>query len=191
MPAVSTELQNLTPVFEMIEVIYLAKITIASILGGIVGYSVRKTHPNGIRIFGITALSACGFSEIAIHLYYIYQVDYTFNIIAGVVTGIGFLGAGLIFEDRHNAVRGISAAATLWAAAVIGMAIGINMYIIGFGMTVIVFLSYLFSGAEHKTPSSTIDTLTINGNGNSNGNGNDHTQTFPHSVSLNHTDNIK
>ncbi|MCL1124473.1 MgtC/SapB family protein [Shewanella surugensis] len=178
MPAVSSELQNLTPVFDMIEVIYLFKIAVASILGGIIGFSVRKTHPNGIRIFGITALSACGFSEIAIHLYYIYQVDYTFNIIAGVVTGIGFLGAGLIFQDRNNAVRGISAAATLWAAAVIGMAIGINMYIIGFGMTVIVFLSYLFSGSEHKTQTASIAAID------------DNATAFPHSVPLDKIEKI-
>ncbi|ODN41910.1 MgtC/SapB family protein [Piscirickettsia litoralis] len=149
MTTVSSELQNLYPTFDIIELIYLLKIAIAFILGGVVGFSVRKTHPNGIRIFGITALSACAFSEIAIHLFYLYKVDYTFNIIAGIVTGIGFLGAGLIFKDRNSDVRGISAAATLWAAAAVGMAIGINMYIIGTGMTIIVSLSY-FASASSK-----------------------------------------
>src|SRR3972149_4399634 len=51
------------------------------------------------------------------------------RVAAGIVPGIGFLGAGVIFREGYT-VRGITTAATIWAAAAIGMAIGRELYLV-------------------------------------------------------------
>jgi putative Mg2+ transporter-C (MgtC) family protein len=61
------------------------------------------------------------------------------RIAAGIVTGIGFLGAGVIFREGYT-VRGITTAATIWAAAAIGMAIGRELYLVAGLGTLIIFV---------------------------------------------------
>ena len=62
------------------------------------------------------------------------------RIAAQVVTGIGFLGAGLILKDGAN-VRNLTTAASLWVAASIGMAYGFNFHVVGLMVTVVVALT--------------------------------------------------
>jgi len=62
------------------------------------------------------------------------------RIAAQIVTGIGFLGAGVIIQDK-GAVRGLTTAATLWFNAGIGMAIGVGMVVIPISCTVIGFIA--------------------------------------------------
>ena len=57
----------------------------------------------------------------------------------GIVTGVGFLGAGMIYIQRGS-IRGLTTASGIWATCGIGMAIGSGMYIIGLSTTVIVLL---------------------------------------------------
>jgi len=61
------------------------------------------------------------------------------RVAAGIVTGIGFLGAGVIFREGYT-VRGITTAATIWAAAAIGMAIGRELYLVAAAGSILVFL---------------------------------------------------
>lgn len=74
----------------------------------------------------------------------------------GIVTGVGFLGAGIIFIQR-GAIRGLTTAAGVWATSGIGMAIGSGMYIIGISGTALVLLAQLILHnknlfmAAHKT----------------------------------------
>ncbi len=60
----------------------------------------------------------------------------------GIVTGVGFLGAGMIYVQRNN-IRGLTTAAGIWATSGIGMAIGSGMYLIGISATVIILLAQL------------------------------------------------
>ncbi|MDR2947259.1 MAG: MgtC/SapB family protein [Candidatus Adiutrix sp.] len=62
------------------------------------------------------------------------------RIAAQVVTGIGFLGAGLILKDGGN-VRNLTTAASLWVAASIGMAYGFNYHVVGLMVTLVVALT--------------------------------------------------
>ncbi|HEY5625600.1 MAG TPA: MgtC/SapB family protein, partial [Dehalococcoidia bacterium] len=57
---------------------------------------------------------------------------------AQIVTGIGFIGAGLIFREGYT-VRGITTAATIWAAAAMGMAVGMELYIVAVACAVLLF----------------------------------------------------
>ena len=67
----------------------------------------------------------------------------------GIVTGVGFLGAGTIYVQRSN-IRGLTTAAGLWATCGIGMAIGGGMYIIGFSSTIIILAAQLILHSRGK-----------------------------------------
>jgi putative Mg2+ transporter-C (MgtC) family protein len=67
----------------------------------------------------------------------------------GIVTGVGFLGAGTIYVQRSN-IRGLTTAAGLWATCGIGMAIGGGMYIIGFSATLIIIVAQLLLHSSGK-----------------------------------------
>lgn len=55
----------------------------------------------------------------------------------GIVIGVGFLGAGIIYVQRST-IKGLTTAAGIWATSGIGMAIGSGMYIIGISATIII-----------------------------------------------------
>ncbi len=86
----------------------------------------------------------------------------------GIVTGVGFLGAGIIFIQR-GAIRGLTTAAGVWATSGIGMAIGSGMYIIGISGTALVLLAQLILHsknlfmAAHKTKTLKIFGVTTPG----------------------------
>ena len=69
------------------------------------------------------------------------------NIAAQIVTGIGFLGVGLIFH-RENHVDGLTTAAGLWAAAAVGMAVGLSFYLLAIIATAVIFFVLMMD--EHK-----------------------------------------
>ncbi|NWL89143.1 MgtC/SapB family protein [Paenibacillus sp. 79R4] len=64
------------------------------------------------------------------------------RVAAGVVSGVGFLGAGMIFMQK-NTVRGLTTAAGIWATAGIGMAVGAGMYFMGIGVMIIIVIGQL------------------------------------------------
>lgn len=67
----------------------------------------------------------------------------------GIVTGVGFLGAGTIYVQRSN-IRGLTTAAGLWATCGIGMAIGGGMYVIGFSSTLIILTTQIILHSSGK-----------------------------------------
>lgn len=67
----------------------------------------------------------------------------------GIVTGVGFIGAGIIYVQRSN-IRGLTTAAGLWATSGIGMAIGGGMYVIGISGTIIILAAQLLLHKNSK-----------------------------------------
>ena len=66
------------------------------------------------------------------------------RIAANILTGIGFIGAGVVFKDGLN-VTGITTAATIWVTAALGMCIGCNNYLLAFeGMLLTLIVLFLF-----------------------------------------------
>ncbi|HED24923.1 MAG TPA: MgtC/SapB family protein [Firmicutes bacterium] len=124
------------------------RLLLAVILGGAIGFE-RESHnrPAGFRTHilvcaGSTLLmlvSAYGFTG---------QLGEGFisdpgRIAAGVVTGIGFLGAGTIIQQRGS-VRGLTTAATIWVVSGVGLAVGVGFYLGAILTTFFVMLSLLF-----------------------------------------------
>ncbi|MBX9851950.1 MAG: MgtC/SapB family protein [Cytophagaceae bacterium] len=111
-----------------IELILVLRICIAAILGGFIGWD-RERHGRdaGIRTYAAVALGSCVFGLVSLHA--TDSPDKT-RIASGVVMGIGFLGAGIIFKDQSG-VKGLTTAATIWTTASVGLAIAFGMYILG------------------------------------------------------------
>ena len=118
-------------------------LAIAAIVASfIIGYErFRKENPVGFRTLGLVSVGSCIFvmAGIAVSPYGSSEAG---RVIAQIISGIGFLGAGLIFT-RKDAVRGLTSAATVWVTAAVGMASGSGLVSLAIGMTV-VFLFTMF-----------------------------------------------
>jgi putative Mg2+ transporter-C (MgtC) family protein len=122
------------------ELIIISKLILSLILGGFIGYD-REKHGKeaGVRTYAAVCMGATIFTSIAEHLT---DTEGASRVIANIIVGIGFLGAGIITRDNmSNASQGLTTAATVWCTAGIGVSIGMNMFIIGiFSSAVLYFL---------------------------------------------------
>ena len=111
------------------EVTMVVRIVLAAVLGGAIGLQREKIgKPAGLRTHMLICIGACLFTLVSI---YAFQgpADPS-RVAAGVVAGIGFIGAGAIILRSHEGyVTGLTAAATIWVVAGIGVAIGSGLYI--------------------------------------------------------------
>lgn len=122
-----------------------ARVVVAGICGAVIGYERQnRLKEAGIRTHLIVALGAAlmmvvskyGFSDI------IGQDGVALDpsrIAAQIVTGVGFLGAGIIFVHKQS-VSGLTTAAGIWATSGIGMAIGAGLYFIGVASALLIIL---------------------------------------------------
>ncbi|HBF39353.1 MAG TPA: methyltransferase [Firmicutes bacterium] len=127
----------------------LLRILLASIFGAAIGFErTSKRKEAGIRTHFLVGLGSA--LIMIVSKYAFYDVLHTHSIVldpsriaAQVVSGIGFIGAGMIIFQRQT-VRGLTTAAGLWATAGIGLAIGAGMYWIGFSATILVLICLEF-----------------------------------------------
>lgn len=117
---------------ELRELTYLSialRIAAAFVMGGALGWErERRSRAAGLRTYMLVCVGAC---IIMLTNQYIYQVFHTGDPVrmgAQVVSGIGFLGAGTIVVTKQNQIKGLTTAAGLWAAAAVGLALGIGFY---------------------------------------------------------------
>jgi putative Mg2+ transporter-C (MgtC) family protein len=103
------------------------------IIGIIIGYErTLYNKPAGMRTFSLVSMGATLFTLISI-----YGAEYLnfdgivdpLRVSAQIVSGIGFIGAGVIYNSKNGGMKhGVTTAAELWVAAAVGMALGIGMY---------------------------------------------------------------
>ena len=107
----------------------LIKLVLALLCGGILGIERgRKKRPAGFRTYMLVCLGAALVMMTNEYISRIYGTVDPARMGAQVISGIGFLGAGTIIVTGNNRVKGLTTAAGLWAAACIGLAIGIGYY---------------------------------------------------------------
>ena len=112
----------------------VARLVLAAAVGGFVGLERElRGYPAGIRTLALVAIGATLFTEIS------QLLGGNDRVAAQIVTGIGFIGAGLIFREGYS-VRGITTASTIWAVAAMGMAIGLELYIVAVAGAVLLFV---------------------------------------------------
>ncbi len=116
------------------------RLLLAAALGAGIGYQrERANKPAGLRTHILISLGSALFTVVSIFGFGV-GVDPS-RVAAGVVTGIGFIGAGVILRGvRGEHVVGLTTAASIWAVAAIGMAAGVGMYLIATIVTVIAVL---------------------------------------------------
>lgn len=138
----------------------ILRLLIATIVAGIIGWDrEERSHPAGIRTHILVCLGACILAlcqiEICIQALNISRANpfltrvITANparLIAQIVSGIGFLGAGTIVVTRHF-VTGLTTAASLWVTAALGIVIGMGYYEIALpGAVLVIFVLIVLKG---------------------------------------------
>ncbi len=112
----------------------IGRLALAGVLGAVIGLERElRGYPAGIRTLALVTLGSALFTE-ASQLF----PGSDDRMAAQIVTGIGFLGAGVIFREGYT-VRGITTAATIWSAAGVGVAIGLELYFVAVFGTIFVF----------------------------------------------------
>jgi len=105
-------------------------------IGAIIGAEREyRTKTAGLRTMIMICLGSTLFTELSVTL----GVNSPDRIASNIVTGIGFLGAGVIFKDGLS-ISGITTATTIWITAALGMAVGAGEYYIAVGGTVVVLI---------------------------------------------------
>lgn len=136
---------------------FLIKMVLATIMGAIIGFERKSRNKEaGIRTHSIVALASA--LMMIISKYGFFDIDKydAARIASQVVSGIGFLGTGLIFI-KNNSVNGLTTAAGIWATAGIGLAMGAGLYAVAIcGTLLIVIVQILmykdaFLNKDHLT----------------------------------------
>ncbi len=117
----------------IIEAEIISKLILSAFLGMLVGLE-RQMHkkPAGMREHGLVCMGSSLFAVVSISFA-------SPLIAAGVVTGIGFIGAGAILHLK-NRIIGLTTAAELWVTAATGLAVGTGLYLISIVTTLLVLL---------------------------------------------------
>ena len=109
----------------------ILRLSVSVLLGGLIGFERQyKRRTAGLRTHILVCLGSCLIMLTSIYVFDIYKSQVPLDparIAAGIVTGIGFLGAGAIIREHGNGserVLGLTTAASLWVVAGIGMAVG-------------------------------------------------------------------
>jgi putative Mg2+ transporter-C (MgtC) family protein len=117
------------------EVEMAVRLVLSALFGAVVGFEREHAEkPAGMRTLGLVSLGAAAFTLASIYGF-LGPADPS-RIAAQVVTGVGFLGAGTILREGLT-VRGLTTAASIWAIAAVGVAVGAGMYILAVVGTVL------------------------------------------------------
>jgi putative Mg2+ transporter-C (MgtC) family protein len=117
----------------------LGRASLAALLGFAIGLEREfRGKSAGDRTFALLAFAAAAVTGIGAE---VLGPDGASRVIQGVVTGVGFLGAGLIFRRAPGDVRGLTTAASSWAATAIGVVVGMGAYVVAtFGAALVLVI---------------------------------------------------
>ena len=117
----------------------LGRASLGALFGLVIGLEREyRGKAAGERTFALLAFAAAGFTAGGELLL---GPTGTSRVIQGVVTGVGFLGAGLIFRRQPSDIRGLTTAAGAWAAAAVGAMVGMGAYLAaGLGAAIVVII---------------------------------------------------
>lgn len=121
----------------------IIRLVVALLLGALIG--VERVHAGkraGIRTLGLVSLGAALFVVISesVVAQYGYEID-PLRVTANIVTGIGFLGAGMIIMKEDH-ISNLTTAAGVWLAAAIGTAVGFGMFTTAVAVTTMVIITF-------------------------------------------------
>ncbi len=140
--------------FSIREATNIFRILFAAVAGGIIGFErEHKNRPAGLRTHALVSIGAAIVMLIPIELISSGVSTDKFDVTrlgAQVISGIGFLGAGTIIRNGAT-VKGLTTAASLWVAAIIGLAIGAGNYLTSFvSLCTVMFILKVFGSFEQR-----------------------------------------
>lgn len=114
------------------------KILCATIIGALIGYERTYLGKHaGIRTHALLCMATCGLTCLSELL----LPSETPRIISGIVQGIGFIGAGVIFLQKQDVVKGLTSSVILWMTGIIGIILGTEYYLISIPILICYFVS--------------------------------------------------
>jgi putative Mg2+ transporter-C (MgtC) family protein len=124
------------------------RLAVAMLIGCVIGLDRElRDKPAGLRTHALVTLGAALVAVVGIELSYdgtTFHPDAASRVLQGIITGIGFVGGGVILRDAEGGtVRGLTTAASVWVAAGLGIACGVGLWhtaLIGLGLTLLVLL---------------------------------------------------
>ena len=127
-------------IFQNIEQHQLLKVIVAIVIGGLLGLEREYRHKAaGMRTLTLICLGSTLFTMLSVELGYPSSPD---RVASNILTGVGFIGAGVIFKGDYT-IDGITTAATIWIASALGIAIGMSHYLLAAFSLVVVLLLLL------------------------------------------------
>ena len=137
-------------VFRDIDVVTVARVFLAFLLGGVVGFErERVRRPAGLRTHMLVAAGCACFTVASVYGFDgLGTVRDPARLAAQIITGIGFLGAGTIFRTGST-VRGLTTASSIWVTASIGVVAGLGMFWLAIFTTMLTwFALHILKNAE-------------------------------------------
>lgn len=135
----------LTQLTELTTLSAIVRVALATLLGILLGWErSRSGHNAGARTYAIVCVASCLATMTGMYLSTAYDADAS-RIAAQVISGVGFLGAGIILWRNKTTLSGLTTAAGLWAAACLGLAIGAGFYagaIAGFAAIFLLMIAF-------------------------------------------------
>ena len=115
--------------------------SIAAFLGSLIGWerdrAGKSAGPRTMALVGTSAAIVVSIGEVL-------DVNAKFGdptrALHAIITGIGFLGAGLIFTDKRGGIQGVTTAATIFATAAMGVSVGLGFQVVGVGLAMIILI---------------------------------------------------
>lgn len=130
----------------MVELLLVARVALAVFLGGTLGWQRQQRGKwAGIRTYALVSGGSALFTVLS---FTSFGLD-TARVAAGVVTGIGFLGAGTILH-KEDKVEGLTTAAGLWMVAAVGMAVGLQLYVLASASILLALIVFSIDGRKMK-----------------------------------------
>jgi len=132
------------------------QLLLAAFLGGLIGLDREfKRKGAGLQTYTLVTLGACLFTIVSSAAFQNFygKTGVSFDpsrIVLAVATGIGFIGAGVIIY-RQARVEGLTTAAGLWLVAAIGVAVGMNLYLVAIFATILALLVLIIYGEIEKS----------------------------------------
>ena len=140
------------------------RLVAAVLLSGIIGMERgRKNRAAGLRTYMLVCIGSCMVMMTNQYLFQLTGSGDPVRMGAQVISGIGFLGAGTIIVTTRNQIKGLTTAAGLWAAACLGLAIGVGFYeaaIVG-GVAVYLSLTLFHVWEDHMRRNTKVLTVYV------------------------------
>ncbi|OGC05535.1 hypothetical protein A3H38_06105 [candidate division WOR-1 bacterium RIFCSPLOWO2_02_FULL_46_20] len=143
----------------MSDLTIITNLLIAFLLGGAIGWLREKEGKSaGLRTHILVAVGSALFMLLSGQMTAISGLADPGRIAAGVVTGIGFLGAGCILQAQGS-IKGITTAASVWITAAIGIATGVGFYLGAIATTIIAVITLELLGKVERKIIKSKDSL--------------------------------